>query len=196
MKFDIYDFDKTVFPYDSETCFLFYCLLRRPWLIVIAPYLLVCLALFFAGFGDKYKGRCFTFLRFINAEKMVDGFWAKREKDIFPFFLPVNRKNPAVVCSASPEFLLRGVCNKYGVHTLVATRMNPKTGKIDGKNCKDIEKVSRLNTALPGAQYENVFSDSASNDIHIFRLGTRCFLTKGGKPRETSLADIEKQVGK
>lgn len=196
MKFDLYDFDKTVFPHDSETCFLFFCMLRRPWLLLIAPYLLVCLILFFAGCGDRFKGRCFAFLRFIDGEKMAKRFWEKHSKDIYPFFLPENRKNPTVVCSASPEFLLKDICAKFGVHTLVATRMNPKTGEIIGKNCKNTEKVVRLNESLPGAQYENVFSDSAFSDIHIFRLGTRCYFTRGGKPKETPLADIEKRIGK
>ena len=69
-EFDLYDFDKTVYPQDSETVFLFYCLFRRPCLLILAPYLLFNLILFFLGFGDKYKGKCFTFLRFIDGEKM------------------------------------------------------------------------------------------------------------------------------
>lgn len=56
------------------------------------------------------KGRFFCFLRFVNTEKMVKKFWEKNEKRIYPFFRPENRDLPAVVCSASPEFLLRPIC--------------------------------------------------------------------------------------
>ena len=111
MKFDLYDFDETVFPVDSESVFYLFCLVRHPWLIVILPYQLVCLACFFLKIGgDKMKGRFFCFLRFVNTEKMVKKFWEKNEKRIYPFFRPENRDLPAVVCSASPEFLLRPIC--------------------------------------------------------------------------------------
>ena len=99
MKFDLYDFDKTVFPVDSESVFYLFCLVRHPWLIVILPYQLVCLACFFLKIGgDKMKGRFFCFLRFVNTEKMVKKFWEKNEKRIYPFFRPENRDLPAVVC--------------------------------------------------------------------------------------------------
>lgn len=57
MKYDLYDFDKTVYPYDSETVFLFHCLFRKPWLLILSPWLLLNLILFFLGFGDKFKGQ-------------------------------------------------------------------------------------------------------------------------------------------
>ena len=79
MKYDLYDFDKTVYPYDSETVFLFHCLFRKPWLLILSPWLLLNLILFFLGFGDKFKGRCFTFLRFIDGEKEAKKFWEKQE---------------------------------------------------------------------------------------------------------------------
>ena len=38
---DIYDFDKTIVPFDSGSLFVGYCILHYPWCIVIAPVLLV-----------------------------------------------------------------------------------------------------------------------------------------------------------
>ena len=146
MKFDLYDFDKTVFPVDSESVFYLFCLVRHPWLIVILPYQLVCLACFFLKIGgDKMKGRFFCFLRFVNTEKMVKKFWEKNEKRIYPFFRPEN--------------------------TLIATRLDPHTGRMTGLNCKDGEKVIRINEAMPGAKFEKVFSDSLKSDAPIFALG-------------------------
>ena len=156
MKYDLYDFDKTVYPYDSETVFLFHCLFRKPWLLILSPWLLLNLILFFLGFGDKFKGRCFTFLRFIDGEKEAKKFWEKQEKKIYPFFRPENRERPTVVCSASPEFLLRPICEKYGVDTMIATRMDPRTGTIIGRNCKDKQKPLRIAEALPNAEFVNV----------------------------------------
>lgn len=194
MKYDLYDFDKTVYPYDSETVFLFHCLFKNPRLFLLAPRLLFNLILFFLGFGDKYKGKCFMFLKYIDAEEEAKRFWEKQEKRIYPFFLPENREHPTVVCSASPEFLLRPICEKYRVHTLIATRMDMKTGEIKGRNCKDKQKPLRIAEAVPDAEFVNVFSDSLKNDIHIFRLGQKCFHAKKGKLTEITVEEIEKRI--
>ena len=195
-KYDLYDFDKTVYPWDSETVFLFYCILHRPYLIILVPWLAINLILFSLGFGDKFKGRCFSFLPFINGEKMAKNFWDKQQKNIYPIFNPENRERPVVVCSASPEFFLKPICEKYGVHTLIATRMNPKTGKIYGFNCKDKQKPLRLAKALPEAEFINVYSDSLKNDIHIFELGQKCFHARKGTLTEMSIEEIRRKVNK
>lgn len=86
MKFDLYDFDKTVFPVDSESVFYIFCLVRRPWLIVFLPYQLVCLACFFLKIGgDRMKGRFFCFLRFVNTEKMVKNSGRKTKSGYIRF---------------------------------------------------------------------------------------------------------------
>lgn len=195
-KFDLYDFDKTVYPWDSETVFLFYCILHRPYLIILAPWLALNLILFFLGFGDKFKGRCFSFLPFIDGEKMAKKFWDKQQKNIYPIFNPENRERPVVVCSASPEFFLKPICEKYCVHTLIATRMNPKTGRIYGFNCKDKQKPVRIAETMPQAEFINVYSDSLKNDIHIFELGKRCFHAQKGVLTEMSIEEIRRKVNK
>lgn len=195
-QFDLYDFDKTVYPQDSETVFLFFCILHRPWLILLSPWLLLNLILFFLGFGDQFKGRCFSFLRFIDGEKMAVKFWENQQKNIYPIFNPENRERPVVVCSASPEFFLRPICEKYDVHTLIATRMDPKTGRIDGYNCKDKQKPIRLAETLPDAEFINVYSDSLKNDVHIFELGKKCYLAKKGTLTEMSIEEIREKVNK
>lgn len=194
--YDLYDFDKTVYPQDSETVFLFYCILYRPYLIILAPWLLLNLILYFLGFGDQFKGRCFTFLRFIDAEKMAKKFWKNQKKYIYPIFNPENRERPIVVCSASPEFFLKPICDEYKVDVMIATRMNPKTGKIEGFNCKDKQKPLRLAEALPEAKFINVYSDSLKNDIHIFELGEKCFHARKGKLTEMSIEEIRNKVNK
>ena len=103
MKYDLYDFDKTVYPYDSETVFLFHCLFRKPWLLILSPWLLLNLILFFLGFGDKFKGRCFTFLRFIDGEKEAKKFWEKQEKKIYPFFRPETESAPRSFAPLRPN---------------------------------------------------------------------------------------------
>ena len=127
---------------------------------------------------------------------MAKKFWDSQQKYIYPIFEPENRERPVVVCSASPEFFLKPICEKYGVHTLIATRMDPGTGRIDGYNCKDKQKPIRLAEKLPDARFINVFSDSLKNDVHIFELGEKCFHAQKGILTEMSIEEIRRKVNK
>ena len=127
---------------------------------------------------------------------MAKDFWKNQKKNIYPVFEPQNRERPVVVCSASPEFFLKPICDEYAVHTLIATRMNPKTGKINGYNCKDKQKPVRIAETMPQAEFINVYSDSLKNDIHIFELGQKCFHAKSGKLTEISIEEIRNKVNK
>lgn len=194
MEYDIYDFDKTVYPYDSETIFLFQNMLKRPWLWFLLPYQAVCITLFFLGFGDKFKGKCFIFLKFTDGQKLVKDFWCKQEKKIYPFFSKKNRNYPTIVCSASPEYLIRPICEKYGVDKIIATRADIRNGKMIGANCKNAEKVRRIKEEMPDANFRRVLSDDLKSDIHIFRLGKECYYANRGHLEKTDIDEIERII--
>lgn len=191
MEYDIYDFDKTVYPHDSETVFLFYSMLTHPLLWFLIPYQIVCITLYALGAGDKYKGKCFVFLRFANGEKLVEKFWKKQTKRIYPIFEKETRGFPTLVCSASPEYLVKPLCEKYGVEKVIATKADIKDGVIIGKNCIRKEKVRRIKEELPDINIRKVISDDLKNDIHIFRLGKECYKAEKGILTKMSIEEIE-----
>ena len=41
MEFDIYDFDKTLVPFDSGSLFIAYCTLHYPWIIITFPLMII-----------------------------------------------------------------------------------------------------------------------------------------------------------
>ena len=45
MELDIYDFDKTLVPFDSGSLFVGYCILHYPWIIITAPLIIIGLIL-------------------------------------------------------------------------------------------------------------------------------------------------------
>ncbi|NLA76312.1 MAG: polysaccharide biosynthesis protein GtrA, partial [Clostridiales bacterium] len=67
MTLDIYDFDKTVVPFDSGSRFWAYCLLRYPWTVIFLPYQFVCAMLLVFGVFDltRVKRSFFSFIRVI-----------------------------------------------------------------------------------------------------------------------------------
>ena len=52
MQADIYDFDKTVVPFDSGSKFAIFCFLRYPYLIFLLPFYIVFA---FAFCASHYK---------------------------------------------------------------------------------------------------------------------------------------------
>lgn len=185
MQIDIYDFDKTVLPFDSGSKFALFCFLHYPYLIFLLPFYLVDVILFALHIInlDKFKKHIFCFVRFINLDKAVVKFWDKYENKIFSWFLPENRERTAVVISASPDFLLEEIQKRLKFEYLLCTRHNRKTGELLYKNCRNEEKVRRLYEKFPEKDLDVicVYSDSLKNDKPIFSLGKRCFniLSKG-----------------
>ena len=186
MKANLYDFDKTVFPTDSETVFWLFCLKNQPKLIRFLPGQIISMIRFTLKLGDtdQMKSKLFGFLKAVDSEKMVESFWNENRGKIYPFFINRDKALPTVVCSASPEFLLRPVCERLGVEKLIGTNMNPKTGEISGRNCKGKEKVNRISAELPDYSFYCVYSDSLKHDGPIFALGERNFKAVKGNITE------------
>lgn len=188
MKVDIYDFDKTVLPYDSGSTFALYCIVRHPYLFLLFPYyaLMGLLLLTHIIELDRFKKHIFCFVRFINLEKNVKRFWDSHEKDIYDWFLKENRERTAVVISASPDFLLEEIQKRLGIEYLFCTRHDRKTGTLLYENCKGEEKVRRFfeNFSKEETEVVRVYSDSLKNDRPIFLLGKECYLVHPDGSRE------------
>lgn len=178
MKVDIYDFDKTIVPFDSGSLFIGYCVLHYPWIILYLPIMIVAFILMLIKVitFTNFKKVCFMFLPFIPKEKAVKGFWNRHEKQVHTWFK--DKPRHAIVISASPDFLLEEISNRLGFDTLICTRHNSKTGAIIGENCRGEEKVRRLYEIFDKDSIEvvDVYSDSLKHDKHIFALATnQCY---------------------
>ncbi len=184
MELDIYDFDKTLVPFDSGSLFIGYCVIHYPWIIVTAPLIIVGLML--AAFKiisfTSFKRLCFIFTPMIPLEKAVKGFWDRHEKQIFPWFF--ERQRPCVIISASPDFLLNEIAKRAGFDYLICTRHSEKTGSIIGENCRGQEKVRRLYAQFDKDEIKivDVYSDSYRHDKYIFSLAQgKCYHIENGR---------------
>lgn len=180
---NVYDFDETLFHPDST--FLFFCYCLRHHTLAVSkciPSALIQFIRYLAqGKTDaqELKEALFSFLnRIDNIELLVQKFWEEHAEQIVPWYL-AQKKPDDVIISASPEFLLRPVAQKLGV-TLIATPMNPYTGKIEGKNCHDHEKVRRFRERYPEAEVDEFYSDSRHDDP-MAELASRAYLIRGNE---------------
>lgn len=178
-----YDFDNTILRGDSTARFLAFCARRYPRVWLHAPSIAVAGALFLMGRVEKtaFKQKMFEFLREIpDVDRAVAEFWAINESRIRPWYWEKRREGDVII-SASPEFLLAPMAQKLGAR-LIASPVDPHTGKYSGANCHGPEKVRRFRAALGDVRPEEFYSDSLS-DEPMARLARRAWLVKGNSIR-------------
>lgn len=185
---DLYDFDKTVFNGESGSEFWLFCLKRHPKLIKYLPRqlkgLFDCYALHKIS-EVRAKELLYSCLSAIDAEKEAALFWEKNAFRINSWFKPREHDVPVIVCSASPVFQIKPICDKLGVTLLIATKMDTETGKISGKNCKGEEKVRRISVQAAEYEIRDVYTDDIVSDRPILELsGRKKFRVKDGELSE------------
>lgn len=176
---NVYDFDKTVYAGDSSLDFWKFCLRQSPKIVVYLPKTLWTFLLYLFGLRSKtqFKESFFRFLFGIpDSEEMVLRFWTVSESKLMPWFLS-EIDSPTLIISASPEFLLRPVAKKLGV-LLIASNVDPKTGRFLSKNCYGEEKLLRFSAEFPDVVIGRFYSDSRS-DAPLAACAQQAFMVFG-----------------
>lgn len=183
---NVYDFDKTIYKKDSSIKFFLYCLTKKPILFFHLVFMFVLL--FFNKLKwistKNYKEKYFSFLKkFNNVDDLVTQFWKKEIENVNAWYYDVKQDDD-VICSASPEFLVKGCMSLINENAIVvATKMEISTGKIDGENCKGEEKCLRIKSALNlegDVVFENAYTDSLS-DFPMLDLAKNKYIVCGKK---------------
>lgn len=177
---NVYDFDETIYDGDSSVDYTLFCLRKRPALALrllgaAGPALAYRL-----GRMSKtaMKEHIFSYLRDLPATpELLDEFWDGHINKVKAFYTAQRRPDDLVI-SASPEFLLRPACARLGIQPPIASRVDAASGRFEGLNCHDVEKVRRLREQQPGAQVENFYSDSRS-DSPLAEIADAAWLVKG-----------------
>lgn len=176
---NVYDFDGTIYDGDSTVDFYWYCLRKHPKTAAYAPRQALGVFLRAARQIDtaRMKEQFFSFLNGLGeGEALADSFWDERQSKIKRWYLDRKRETDVII-SASPEFLLRPICRRLGVQPPIATRMDPRSGKIQGRNCKGAEKVSRFTERFPEGVIRQFYSDSMT-DAPMAALAGEAFFIK------------------
>lgn len=174
---DLYDFDHTIYRCESGTHFYFYCLRHFPKELL--PHSGVQLRSFIKRYvlhsvkDEEFKDEFYQYLQYIDAEKLSEIFWKKSMKRIFPWFHERDKNVATIVCSASPTFQIKPICEMLGVDLLIATRIDSHTGKMTGLNCCREEKVRRIKEEAAEYTIRDAYSDDLKKDAPLLSLATR-----------------------
>lgn len=175
---NVYDFDKTIFRRDSTASFYLWSLRRCPRALLSLPRTAFAFALM--ALRLRPKTRCkeifYGFLRYLP-KGLEQEFWDGHMDGIYPWYMAQRRPDDLVI-SASPEFLLRPVADRLGF-ALIASRVDPATGRTEGLNCHGEEKLRRFRARYGDAPVERFYSDSLS-DAPMARAAREAFMIRQG----------------
>lgn len=183
IKINLFDFDETIYDGDSTVDFFKYIFKKKPLSCIWIPVMGIYAFLYLIKIINKTKMKqgFYKIFKFVDINKdFLDDFWESHDYKIKKFYLDRIHDNDIII-SASPEFLLEPISKKLGVKDMMASKVNKKTGKYDGLNCHDVEKVRRLNEKYSNYEIIESFSDSLKSDRPILELAKSAYLVKGDK---------------
>ena len=179
---NIYDFDRTVYNGNSSIDFFFFAMRKKPGLMRYLPAAIGHAVLYFLRQEDvgTFKGHFYHFVAAIpDLDSFIKEFWISHDHNIKMWFKDQSHDRDVII-SASAEFLLQPIVDNLKVKALLATKVDLKTGKLIGPNCRGQEKVKRLQAALPGITIKAAYSDHKV-DLPMLKLAEKQYMVKGNK---------------
>ena len=178
---NVYDFDNTILRGDSSVRFFAWCLARYPRMWLDLPAQVVNGLLFLIKIRPKqaFKQRMFGYLRFIDLDRALEGFWRANLPRVKDWYRAAHRPDDVVI-SASPAFLIAPACRALGIEAVLGSPVDARTGTFHGPNCHGEEKVRRFRARFGGAPIDEFYSDSHSDDP-LARLARRAWLVRGDR---------------
>ena len=173
---DLYDFDGTVFDGESGSEFYIFCLKRHPKILKHLPKQAVSAIKYFILKKislQQFKESFYGYVQYVDAEAEAELFWEKNAHRMNNWFNPKEHDVPAVICSASPVFQIKPICDKLGVNLIIATDMDEKTGKLRDINCKGENKLDYIKKYAPDYTFRDVYTDNTKSDAPILSLAKR-----------------------
>lgn len=176
---NVYDFDDTIYRGDSEIQFLAFVKERESFgkskrRTRIADWL------YHAGLMSLTRREeiLFAFLpELTDWEQWVKAFWETHRGNVKDWYKTAHHSDDVVI-SASPDFLLEPICWELGISTLIATRMDPRTGKIEGKYNFAGEKPKRFREVFGNSVPDRFYSDSRT-DAPMAKIAKKAWRVDG-----------------
>jgi phosphoserine phosphatase len=182
---NVFDFDGTIYSGDSTLDFTLYCLARQPRILRALPRwsraLISALDMLRDDPVSRDATRCkehlYAYLPLVrDMPGTLERFWSGHARKLREWYLEMKRPDDIII-SAGPRFLLQPVCDKLRV-SLIASDVDPATGRCVSRVCRGWVKAERFNAEYPGADIDSFYSDSGS-DLPMAKLARRAYMVRG-----------------
>lgn len=175
---NVYDFDGTIYDGDCTLDFWKFCIFKYPQTLLTLLGSLIAFLQFKCGLLEReyFKQQFYKFLKYIpDVKQEVQLFWNNNMKKIKPWYYE-RKEHDDLVITASPEFLIQEVCQRLGIR-YIASKVDWKTGRLQGANCRGQEKVRCFEMAYPDVVVQAFYSDSKSDEPMAI-LAQQAFMVK------------------
>lgn len=180
---NVYDFDETIFTGDSEDYFFAY-LFKKPGFFWDQVRYRWYELLFKCKLVSKTKAReaKYSLLRKIDdLDGLLADYWDQHERHMKSWYAAVKRPDD-VIASATPRFLMEPIVARLGLTGLVATEMDPRTGKIHGEFAAGPYKVDQFRKQFSLDEIDEFYSDAYS-DHFLAEYAKRAYVVHGDGER-------------
>lgn len=180
---NVYDFDETIFTGDSEDYFFAY-LFKKPGFFWDQVRYRWYELLFKCKLVSKTKAREaeYSLLRKIDdLDGLLADYWDQHERHMKSWYAAVKRPDD-VIASATPRFLMEPIVARLGLTGLVATEMDPRTGKIHGEFAAGPYKVDQFRKQFSLDEIDEFYSDAYS-DHFLAEYAKRAYVVHGNGER-------------
>ena len=180
---NVYDFDETIFTGDSEDYFFAY-LFKKPGFFWDQVRYRWYELLFKCKLVSKTKAREaeYSLLRKIDdLDGLLADYWDQHERHMKSWYAAVKRPDD-VIASATPRFLMEPIVARLGLPGLVATEMDPRTGKIHGEFAAGPYKVDQFRKQFSLDEIDEFYSDAYS-DHFLAEYAKRAYVVHGDGER-------------
>lgn len=161
---NVYDFDETLFTGDSEDRFFEFMFAKKGFRHYKINFKFFDL-LHKMHIITKTKSRehQYAFLKKIdNLDATLNAYWDEVGKYMKPWYNSVKRDDD-IIASGTPRFLLGPIMKKLGLTNLVATEMDPHTGKINGDFAVGEFKIVNFKSQFGLDCIDKFYSDAYSD---------------------------------
>ena len=180
---NVYDFDKTIYRTDSTFGFFRYAMRKRPALLRYLPRVAAGAFLYFLRIGDRdrAKGLFMSYFAGLKDLSLIEEYWGEHISGVADWYRQMQQEDDLVI-SASAEQIVEPACRRLGIRNLLATKMDPSTGRLLAKNFKGEQKVTEYHRLYGDTPIDRFYSDSLS-DQPLASLAKESFLVVKGVPR-------------
>ena len=182
----VFDFDNTIYDGESSVDFFKYFLVRYPGKVIkyVPTFIKGVVRYKFGKLSiDDLFGECSKMFKeccevFDNIPEKIERFWDKHEKDVKPAFRDMLLPDD-VILSASPEVVLRVICNRMGVKNLIGSELDIETGEVRSI-CYCDNKIKCFKAVYGDAKIDEFYTDSEM-DKPFMEISDNVFFVKGDK---------------
>ena len=179
---NVYDWDNTIYRGDSTVDFVLWLYVHRPKTLLSVFRTAGCAILYGLHVINKltFKQNLYHMFVFVNDMDAAADTFVESHMDHVKLWYLEQKKEDDMVISASPEFTICRFCRQLGITNVIASVVDPKTGKYTGLNCHGEEKVRRFKEKAIQTTIDEFYSDSLS-DTPLAQLAKNAYLVKGNQ---------------